>query len=159
MRDAGAPVALLVTGAGDPHNPASALYRSHLLEERARLALGEHVHFLAEAFPVGAGELACLYRLSDALIFPSRQEGFGLPLLEAALHRLPAFVSRIEPLVSLAPGNVHFLALDESAAAIAERIRDVLEHDPATQARKCVLKEYAWPAIYSRHLAPLFSGG
>jgi alpha-1,2-rhamnosyltransferase len=40
-------------------------------------------------------ELAELYEMSKYLIFPSIDEGFGLPLVEAAQHKLPAIASDI----------------------------------------------------------------
>ena len=36
-----------------------------------------------------------LYLLSDCLFFPSRHEGFGLPVLEAAMHRMPVWCQDI----------------------------------------------------------------
>lgn len=38
-----------------------------------------------------------LYRIADALVFPSVKEGFGLVVLEAMASGLPAVVPRIEP--------------------------------------------------------------
>ena len=37
--------------------------------------------------------LRALYTMADALVAPSRGEGFGLPLAEAMLHRLPVIVT------------------------------------------------------------------
>ena len=141
---------LILTGAPDPHNPASAQY-AHMLRELA----GPETIFAADYFPVGDAELSALYRLADALIFPSYQEGFGLPLLEARIHRLPAVYSDIEPLTELAVGGFP-IAPGESPAAIAERLAPWLL---AQSARRKAIADYAWPAIYEGHIAPFLGPG
>lgn len=50
-------------------------------------------------------ELAYCYRNSEALIFPSIDEGFGLPLIEAASFKLPLILSDIEIFRELANDN------------------------------------------------------
>ena len=66
-----------------------------LLELRSRLGLDQVVRFLFEQagadgeHPVAADDVAQLYRVSDAVLLPSDAEGFGLPLVEAALARVP----------------------------------------------------------------------
>jgi glycosyltransferase involved in cell wall biosynthesis len=151
------PVALLVTGAEDPHNPASRDYAAWLRGESARLGVAGEVIFVAGHFCVGDAELAALYRLADALLFPSRSEGFGLPVLEAALHRLPVFCSDIEPLRSIAPAGSVFIPDD--AAAAGAIIHGHLARDPATLAKQRAAAHFGWPAIYAGHLAPLLRGG
>ena len=39
-------------------------------------------------------QLSALYHQADALLFPSHEEGFGLPVLEAMAHGLPVVTSR-----------------------------------------------------------------
>jgi glycosyltransferase involved in cell wall biosynthesis len=41
-----------------------------------------------------SGDLAALYQGADALVFPSRYEGFGLPVLEAMTAGLPVVAAR-----------------------------------------------------------------
>lgn len=137
---------LIITGADDSHNPASADYAAAM----RRLA-GPETIFASDHFAVNDAELSALYRLADALIFPSRQEGFGLPLLEARIHRLPAIYSDIEPLAELA-GNGFPISPDESPEAIVRLIAPWLT---TISDRRKVLAEYAWPAIYQRHIRPL----
>lgn len=43
------------------------------------------------------GEIAALYRYARALVFPSLYEGFGIPPLEAMVHRCPVLASDIAP--------------------------------------------------------------
>ena len=146
------PATLLITGAADPHNSASAGYAARLATQRP--LLGADAHFLAEHFPIGDAELAGLYRLADALLFPSRQEGFGLPVLEAALHRLPVFCSDIEPIASLPGAAEYRYSPDTEAAPVATTIAAALAGDPRRESRRQVLTTYAWPAIYRHHLEP-----
>jgi glycosyltransferase-like protein len=47
--------------------------------------------------PVQDSEMPSLYRLADALVFPSVKEGFGLVVLEAMASGLPVVTSRIAP--------------------------------------------------------------
>ena len=144
---------LIVTGAEDPHNPAYEKYAAQLRE-----LAGDETIFAADYFAVGDAELASLYRLADVLIFPSKQEGFGLPMLEARLHRLPVVFSDIEPLSDLA-GELSFpLSLDASPSEVALRLRPWLEAQPAIRDRAAVLREFSWEAIYRKHLVPLLDG-
>lgn len=47
--------------------------------------------------PIADNEMPALYRLADALVFPSLKEGFGLCVLEAMASGVPAIVSSIKP--------------------------------------------------------------
>jgi glycosyltransferase involved in cell wall biosynthesis len=148
------PAAVLVTAADDPHNAAS-----NALGEKLRHASAAEggVLFVNDHFAVGDAELAGLYRLADALLFPSRSEGFGLPLLEAALHRLPVFCSGIEPLRDLLREGAAFFPPDEEPSRVATLIGETLAASPAFRERRRVLGEYSWGEIGRRHLAPLLA--
>ena len=47
--------------------------------------------------PVPDADMPALYRLADALVFPSVKEGFGLVVLEAMASGMPVVTSRIAP--------------------------------------------------------------
>ena len=152
----GTPATVLVTAADDPHGTASRELGKTL---RRECATERGVIFVSDHFAVGDAELAGLYRLADALLFPSRSEGFGLPLLEAALHRLPVFCSDIEPLRDLLhEGAVHF-SPDADPAHLASLIEETLAASPAFRERRRVLREYGWRAIFQRHLGGLLRRG
>ena len=148
----GTPATIIVTAADDPHNDASLalgkMLRNECAAERGVIFAGDH-------FPVGDAELAALYRLADALLFPSWSEGFGLPLLEAALHRLPVFCSDIEPLRDLLREGAVLFSPGAEPAHVATLIEETLAASPAFRERRRVLREYGWSAIFQRHLAGL----
>lgn len=157
LRAAGHPCAYLVTGPPDPHNAASAEYAGELRALRTRLDLEDAAFFLHDEGPLEGRDLASLYALADAVFFPSRQEGFGLPVIEAALHRLPIFCAEIEPLTTLLVSSVSHFAPDADPAQIARQILTRLSADDAWRARRQVRLEFAWPAVFRNYLAPLLA--
>lgn len=147
--------ACLFTGAPDPHNAASQKHHEALLQLRAELGVKEEFVFLHEFFAVTNRDVSGLYRVADALFFPSKQEGFGLPILEGALHRIPIFTSDIEPMKSILTENVTFFDPQGNPAEIAATIASAIAQSPSLQARKRVVRDYSWKSIYPKYLAPL----
>jgi len=70
-------------------------------------------------------ELARLYRGAAAVVYPSRFEGFGMPVTEAMASGAPVVVSA-HPSLDEAAGNAAVRADPESPQAIAEAIREAL---------------------------------
>ncbi len=88
-----------------------------------RLGLGDRARFLGH---VGEGDLPALYAGARALLFPSLDEGFGLPVLEAFACGTPVLASTAGALPETA-GGAALLVDPEDAAAIAEGTRRLLE--------------------------------
>ena len=67
------------------------------IQKLAGLGLEGAALFLADLLPEGLPdeEVPAVYRLADALFLPSREEAFGIPLLEAGLSGLPIFCSSL----------------------------------------------------------------
>lgn len=64
-----------------------------------------------------------LFRCASAVLFPSRYEGFGLPVLEAMRHGVPVMISPDPALVEVAGGHASCSASwapDDVAAAIRQ---------------------------------------
>ena len=70
-------------------------------------------------------ELAALYRGAACLVFPSRYEGFGLPVLEAMASGTPVVASAAGAVPEVA-GDAAVLVEPGDAAALAEGIRRAL---------------------------------
>ena len=148
---------LVVTGPLGPHNPANVHYFEKLTAMRKELGLEGVVHFLAEWTDdyLPDAVIADFYHLSDALFMPSREEGFGIPALEAGLAGLPIFCSDIPPLRSLAGSSATYFSPDADPVELANRIVNHLSFDPLFRMRVRVRKEFSWNEIYTRQIAPL----
>lgn len=150
---------LIVTGPLGPHNPANVDYFDRLAAMRQELGLGEIVLFLAELTTeyISDPVIADFYHLADALFLPSREEGFGIPILEAALAGLPIFCSDIPPLRSLGSSNATYFSPDADPVELANRIVNHLAFDPVFRMRMRVRREFSWGGIYAREIAPLLA--
>jgi mannosylglucosylglycerate synthase len=154
-------VKLIITGPLGPHNPGNAEYYAKLRALRKSLLLDDAACFLAEL----TGEflpdevISDFYHLADLLFLPSREEGFGIPVLEAGLVGMPTFCADIPPLRDLGMHFVHFFSLEESPAKIAGRILEHLTSSPLFEFRSQVRSKYAWRNIYERQIEQLLGKG
>lgn len=155
LKAVGHSCAALITAPPEVHHAGSSSYAAEVRALRDSLALAGDAFFLNDEQPLTEDEMHGLFRLGDALFFPSRQEGFGIPLLEAAVHRLPIFCSDIEPLNTLLPRGVTTFSLHAPPAEIAALIVRTVAADRAYLARKATLREYSWDSIDRNFLSPL----
>jgi mannosylglucosylglycerate synthase len=124
---------LLITGANVPNSPASQHYGA-FLRQSLPAELEGHVVFLTDYFPVTDEAMRDLYLLADCLLFPSKQEGFGLPVLEAALHRMPVWCQDI-PSYRALEGSGSYLLND--LAKLHDAVNWLENQSPFRQQRRC----------------------
>lgn len=151
---------LIITGPPGAHNPENLNYYQSLLSLRDQLGIKNSAHFLAEYYPDGVSDLviADLYRLADALLLTSREEGFGIPLLEAGISRLPIFCTDIAPLRAIAQEDAFYFTPETSSLDIAHAIKERLEGDPLYRVRCRVRLNFSWEVVYQRQIVPLLEG-
>ncbi|HLF75723.1 MAG TPA: glycosyltransferase family 4 protein [Anaerolineales bacterium] len=148
---------LVVTGPLGPHNPANVQYFEKLVALRYELGLAGSAAFLAEWSPeyIPDEVISDFYHLADALFLPSLEEGFGIPILEAALAGLPVFCSDIPPLRSLAGAHATYFSPDADPHGLASAVADRLSADPVFRLRDEARRRYTWEQIYAQNIAPL----
>jgi glycosyltransferase involved in cell wall biosynthesis len=153
---------LVVTGPPGPHNPANPGYLGELLALRQELGLADVAHFLYECGEADSplipddATMANLYQIADALLFPTLQEGFGIPILEAGLAALPVFCAEIPPLRATGQQDVtYFDPLHEPPANIAARILAALRANPSFRLRVRVRRTCRWESVIRERLIPL----
>ncbi len=152
---------LVVTGPPGPHNPANVQYLEELRELRAGRELSGRVHFLYEygegGKPLHLSDaiIADFYRIADLLLFPSFREGFGIPVLEAGLARLPVFAADIPPVRESAGDLVHRFDPHSDPGQVAASVAAFLANDRSYLLKRRVLDRFTWGAVVERDIIPL----
>ena len=117
LRDSGRVYNLLLTGSGDYD-------RARVEDDIGNLGLESQVRLLGTVDPpVVRG----LYQLSGALVFPSRFEGFGMPLVEAMRSGTPVLCSDSSSLPEVGGDAVRYFAagnLDELVDGLVQIMED-----------------------------------
>jgi len=106
----------------DVYFTGSATARRSTLEQLAReLGISDQVHFLGFLSP---GELQAVFSSATAMVFPSKFEGFGLPILEAFHARVPVICSNATTLPEVGGDAVLYFDPDDPAelALLMKRI-------------------------------------
>ena len=154
-------VRLIVTGPPGPHNPKNIAYLEELLALAEGLAVSSQVNFLfqfgesGEHLRLSDACISDLYHLADLLIFPSRREGFGIPVLEAGLARLPVFAADIPTVAESAGDWAQRFDPDDDPNRVADQIASYLEDDPGYQLHRRVIRQYSWQSIVKNRLMRL----
>ncbi|NOK60521.1 MAG: glycosyltransferase [Chloroflexi bacterium AL-W] len=163
LRTRGLHPKLIVTGPPGPHNPTNAAYLAQLQALRDASGARDAVVFLYETYvdeqgnplPVSDAMLADWYRLADGLLFPSRYEGFGIPVLEAGMAGIPIFCSDIPPFRTTVGDTAFYFDLSAAPEDIATQIAAVVRDDRRGQLRRRVRLDYTWEALYQQVILPL----
>ncbi len=154
LRRRGHGAMLVVTGTTGPHNAANKAYLAELVERAENV---EGVHLLAaDGIRLRYGTVVDLYSLADVLVFPSESEGFGIPMLEAGLHRMPIVCSDIPVLRETGGDDPIYVPADASG----ERIADAVEHalDTPVMRMRARAREHAWPRVLRERVLPVILG-
>ncbi|MFO7631704.1 MAG: glycosyltransferase family 4 protein [Caldilinea sp.] len=152
--------ALVVTGPLGAHNPTNIRYQEELTALRTKLLLQDSAIFLAEwsdAF-LPDSVIADFYRLADALFMPSFEEGFGIPLIEAALSRTPIFCSEIEPLTELGCDDVTYFDPQGDPEGVAIQVATTLAQSRTYRFAVRARSAFTWEQVYTHHITPLLVG-
>ncbi|HUH95907.1 MAG TPA: glycosyltransferase [Anaerolineales bacterium] len=152
---------LVVTGPLGAHNANNLKYFESLLTLRAQLGLEGAVHFLAELVDSFLSDevVADFYRIADALFFPSREEGFGIPLIEAAFSHLPAFCADIPALRELGLDEATFFSPDADPAKVAGTLAEFFRSSSTARLSMRARSSFRWEAIYRHQIGPLLEQG
>jgi glycosyltransferase involved in cell wall biosynthesis len=101
--------------------------------------------------------IADVYALADLVLITSKEEGFGLPILEAGVARKPLFVGRIPPFEELLEEGIeaYMFGLSEKPSSIAFKIFRYFLTDVIQYNFNNVVEKYRWRTIVKEKVHPL----
>jgi glycosyltransferase involved in cell wall biosynthesis len=115
-----------------------------------RLGVDDRVEFTGH---VGKADLATLYRGAQALVFPSRYEGFGLPVVEAMASGTPVVASSAGAIPEVA-GDAAILVEPGDPAALAAGVTRALgDRERLVRAGLEHARRYTWSDSAKRTVA------
>lgn len=161
LHEKGVKAKLLLTGAYDPHEKKNTNYVHKIKKLIETLKLNKYVIIVAE-YRFKTGEkitanritMRDLYQISDVLFMPSKQEGFGIPLLEAGMIKLPIVCSDIPPFKTIGGKNVCYFKIDEKPMEIAEKLLKFINTLKTHKMYRNVIHNHVWDNIYKNKLKP-----
>jgi len=113
-------------------------------------ALGDRVAFTG---PVPEAQLLALYRGADLLAFPSRHEGFGLPVVEAMAQGTAVLCSDIPVLREVGGDAVAYVAPDDIGAwrdTLVAMLRDDAGRTALAHAGRVQAEGFTWERCIQR---------
>jgi len=160
IKSLGYNVLFMLTGAYDPHERRATAYYRRLKYWIHELGLQENITILAEYTYADGSRLVPdrifirdLYLMADLLLMTSKDEGFGLPLLEAGMIKLPIACSEIPPFQEIGT-DVCFFRLEDPPLFTAGRIMEYLSRTNTHKMFRKVMRHYVWDGICRREILP-----
>ncbi|MEM6638269.1 MAG: glycosyltransferase family 1 protein [Pseudomonadota bacterium] len=121
-------------------------YVDRVRSEAQKYGVSDRVHVLGE---VSESEKQWLLQQCEALVFPSRLEGFGLPVIEAMSHGKPVFCSRCASLPEIG-GDAAFYWETFDPASMARVFNEAMARfatdDALAERCRSRAAEFSWPA-------------
>ncbi len=130
--------------------------RSRIARLITQLHLSERVHLLQ---PLPDNDVPNLYSKAEALIFPSLDEGFGFPVVEAMNHGIPVVCANLPPMNEIAAGAGIFYDPDDEngVARILEALTDhTIDREKLAENGRQQAKSFEWK-FFAQQLEESFS--
>ena len=112
-------------------------------------------HAVVRLGAIADSDMPALYRNSDALIFPSVKEGFGLVVLEAMASGVPVVTAMIEPFISYLGDHDVIWCTPDQVGSIADAMMLVLfpqlRRTLSSRGRAVALR-HDWSAVAQAHV-------
>jgi len=153
-------VLYIMTGAYDPHETKAVSYYRRLRYWIEELGMQDNIAILAEYRFRDNKKLVPdrifirdLYLMADLLLMTSKDEGFGLPLLEAGMIKLPIACTDIPPFQEVGQ-DVCFFQIDDPPLTIAGRIIEYLARTNTHMMFRNVMRNYVLDVVCRREILP-----
>jgi glycosyltransferase involved in cell wall biosynthesis len=149
----------LISGIASEHRD-TASYQEALKKKIDDLGLQEQVLFVGTTLGRGMtdSELHDLYDIADLVFYFSKQENFGLPILEAGLTKTPIWVSDLAVFHEIGGENLTYVSATHTPQQVATQVHEYLETTQVIGLNRLVRTTYNLETIIKNRLIPLIEG-
>ena len=117
-------------------------YSQKVLKEAVDTGLGQRVHFL---HGVSDNDLQVLYQLAEVFVYPSRYEGFGIPIIEAIHSGLPVVAATGSCLEEAGGPDCLYVSPDDVealAASIGKMLKGAADREHRIQCSRDYVRRF-----------------
>jgi glycosyltransferase involved in cell wall biosynthesis len=149
---------LVIAGALSPHDETARSRLAALRRLRTSRGLGDAVTFLTtddhSRTPATFADCMSMMAIADAVLLTSDAEGFLIPVLEAALHRVTIYAPALSTIRSWATALARLYPVGLGPRDLATWITGRIRRD-ASHACHVVRQQHSWEVVLERHILPL----
>jgi len=156
---------LIITAPLDFQLPQARKYLDKIIKKIKDLKLENYIIILSQykfqdgtSFDLPRLTISDLYILADFLLLTSKVEGFGLPLLEAALAKIPIFCSNIRSFKEIGKNLIYYFNLNENPKNIAIEIINYSLKSRRYRFSHRIRKEYFFFKVFEQKIIPFIMG-
>lgn len=148
-------ICYIISGKPSQHRKTGE-YLEMLKKKIAQINLADNIIFLSDYFDrsLKTQEIHDLYDLSDAILYLSKSENFGLPILEASLSKTPIFLSDLSVFHEIGADNLIYISPERKTEDVAEQIRRYFEDNMIVKMNRLVRAKYNLESIIKEKLIP-----
>ncbi len=155
----GKKVKIVLTAKEFPHNKGDS-YISSIQKRIEDLAIKDSVVLIADHFKDCKVDevteiIKNFYELSDVVLYPSKYENFGLPLIEAGLTKTPIICSNLEVFTEVGSTNIYSVDNKSSTGGkVADMILKIVQETKSGAMFQLVKKTYEIENIFKNSIEP-----
>lgn len=151
---------LIITGYISPHRLKNKEDKNHLLllkKKSRQKRLAGKIFFLYEEIKrsLQEKEVASLYQIADVVFLLSKNENFGLPIIESLFFKTPILTSHLKVFQEVDKEHIILTAKNESPEKIAQRLCFNLQKNKIIDGHKTIKEKYILENIYQSQLLAL----
>ncbi len=158
-------ITAVIAGSPDFSDPVSIDYYTTIKEYVKDRQLEKNILFLHEIVEdIQIGEVGNrqmvhdLFQISMMVMLLSKDEGFGMPLLEAGIVKTPLVLSELEVFQEISGDNAIYISDLEPVKESADKIYEEILANPQKNQRMFgkIMKNFTWDSIWNTYIQKIF---
>lgn len=151
---------MIISAKKFPHVATSSTYVQEIEERIKKLHLSDNVLFISDKLKaLTPGEvmhvISDIYKISDTILYPSKYENFGLPILESAITKTPIICSQLDVFQEVSEGNMYSIDYTTTTSVeLSHIINTILNDDKEISLFRRVKNQFDIGQVFHKKIVP-----